>query len=51
MRELVYQGEKIIIHEFNDAQKCIQRLSDMYTGDLTIVARGGNGRNKIEYYN
>lgn len=51
MIDIIYKDEKIVITEFNEAERLIMQLSDQYSGDLTAVARGGNGRNKIEYYN
>ena len=40
-----------MISEYEDAEKLIMQLSDQYAGDVTSVARKGNGRNKIIYYN
>ena len=51
MIKLKYKEEEIRIAEYPEALKIIQRLSDQYAGDMTAVARGGNGRNKTEYYN
>lgn len=46
-----YKGEDINITEYPEAEHLIMRLSDLYAGDVTLVSRGGNGRNKCEYYN
>ena len=51
MIKLKYNEEYITIIEYPEALQKIQQLSDLYAGDVTAVARGGNGRNKIEYYN
>ena len=51
MIRLKYNEEYISVIEYPEALQTIQQLSDQYAGDLTAVARGGNGRNKIEYYN
>lgn len=51
MKFVNYQGEMITIYEYDDAQRLIQRLSNMYYGDVTPVATGGRFRNRIEYYN
>lgn len=51
MIELTYQDKPITIYEYTDALKLIKRLSNKYAGDVTSVASGGNGRNRIEYYN
>lgn len=51
MFTLRYQEEHIRIYEYKDAKHLIARLSDIYGGDKTLVARGGRGRNVIEYYN
>ncbi len=51
MVKLKYNEEYISINEFSEAEKRIMQLSDQYAGDVTAVSRGGNGRNKIIYYN
>lgn len=51
MIKLKYNEEYITIIEYPEALETIQQLSDKYAGDMTAVARGGNGRNKVEYYN
>lgn len=51
MFTLRYENEDIDVYEYADAEKLIMQLSDQYAGDVTAVARGGNGRNKIIYYN
>ncbi len=51
MKEYTWQGEKLVINEYEDAESLIMRLSNEYAGDLTLVASGGRGRNKCEYYN
>ena len=43
--------EGINVNEYEDAEKLIMQLSDLYAGDVTSVARKGAGRNKIIYYN
>ena len=48
---LNYQGEQIIIHWYKEAKAEIMRLAKQNAGDLTLVAKGGRGRNKCEYYN
>lgn len=51
MRTLTYRSENINIYFHDEAKKIIQRLSNKYAGDVTTVASGGRGRNRIEYYN
>lgn len=51
MIKLKYNEEYITIVEYPEALQKIQHLSDIYAGDTTAVSRGGNGRNKIFYYN
>ena len=51
MKELTYHTDIIKIYEYADAKDRIQRLSAQYAGDITPVASGGRGRNRIEYYN
>lgn len=51
MIKLKYNDEYILVSEYHDAKKLIMQLSDKYAGDVTAVSRGGNGRNKTEYYN
>ena len=51
MKHIYYQGKEITIYEFQEAEKQIARLSDIYYGDKTTVASGGKNRNRIEYYN
>lgn len=51
MISVKYKGRPVPIYEYEDAEPLIKRLSDKYAGDITKVARGGRGRNKIEYYN
>lgn len=51
MTSVNYKGRQIPIYEYEEAETLIKRLSDQHAGDLTKVARGGRGRNKIEYYN
>lgn len=51
MIQLLYQNDIITIYEYKDAEKLIARLALENAGDITTVARGGRGRNKIEYYN
>lgn len=51
MKSVLYKGETIPIYEYEDAERLIKELSDENAGDYTKVARGGRGRNKIEYYN
>lgn len=51
MKHIYYQGKEITIYEFQEAEKQIARLSDIYYGDKTVVASGGRNRNRIEYYN
>lgn len=48
---LNYQGEQIIVHWYEEAKMEIMRLAKQNAGDLTLVAKGGRGRNKCEYYN
>lgn len=51
MRLVKHQNDEIWINEYQDALKCIQRLSRAFEGDVTPVSRGGKGRNRIEYFN
>ena len=51
MIKLKYSEEYITIVEYQEAKKKIMQLSDQFAGDVTAVSRGGNGRNKIFYYN
>ena len=51
MRSVKWQENEIEINEYRDALLCIQRLARAFEGDVTPVSRGGNGRQKIEYYN
>lgn len=51
MDRLSYKDEYINIFWYDEAEKLIMQLSDLYAGDVTVVSRGGRGRNKIEYYN
>ena len=51
MRQLNYKTERISISEYEDAHALIMALAKQYSGDITAVARGGNGRNKTEFYN
>ena len=51
MRSVDYNGEKIIIYDFEDAEEVIKQTAIENAGDITTVARGGRGRNKVEYYN
>lgn len=46
-----YNNEEIEIFEYSEAEKLIRKLSNEYAGDVTVVSRGGRGRNKVEYYN
>ena len=51
MIKLKYNEEYITINEYPEAKRLIMQLSDKYAGDVTAVSRGGNGRNKCEFYN
>ena len=51
MKHLDYKTETISIFEYEDAHSLIMQLSKEYAGDVTVVSRGGGGRNKTEYYN
>ena len=51
MKHVKYNNIDIPIYEFDDAKPLIKQLSNDHAGDLTTVARGGRGRNKVEYYN
>ena len=51
MDRIKYNDEYINIFWYDEAEKLIMQLSDLYAGDVTVVSRGGRGRNKIEYYN
>lgn len=51
MIHVKYNNIDIPIYEFDDAKPLIKQLSNDHAGDLTTVARGGRGRNKVEYYN
>jgi len=46
-----YKDEYINIFWYDEAEKLIMQLSDLFAGDITTVSRGGRGRNKIMYYN
>ena len=48
---MTYHSDTINIYFYDEAKKLIQRLSNTYAGDITTVASGGRGRNRIEYYN
>ena len=48
---MTYHSYTINIYFYDEAKKIIQRLSNIYAGDITTVASGGRGRNRIEYYN
>lgn len=51
MIKFKFNEEYISIVEYQEAKKKIMQLSDQFAGDVTAVSRGGNGRNKIFYYN
>ena len=48
MVKLQYNEEYISIVEYPEAEIKIMQLSDQYAGDVTAVARGGNGHR--DYY-
>ena len=51
MKSVLYNGRPIPIYQYDEAETLIKKISNDNAGDLTKVARGGRGRNKIEYYN
>lgn len=51
MQSVDYNDEKIIIYDFEEAEEVIRQTAIENAGDITTVARGGRGRNKVEYYN
>lgn len=51
MLTVKWKENEISVNEFDDALKCIQRLSRAFEGDVTPVSIGGRGRHKVEYYN
>lgn len=51
MQKLKYQEREIVVNEYDEAERLIMQLSDIYAGDVTAVARKGNGRNTVQYYN
>lgn len=51
MYQLAIDGELIDIYEAEDAEELIKTLASRYENDVTTIARGGQGRNKIEWYN
>ena len=51
MKSLKYKDDIINVFFYDEAQVLIQRLSDKYAGDITVVSSGGRFRNKVEYYN
>ena len=51
MLSVKYHDENIKIYEYPDAKELIYRLSELKKEDFTTVARGGRGRNKVDYFN
>ena len=51
MKELTYHSDIINIYDYTEAEDLIARLANDHAGDITPVATGGRGRNRIEYYN
>lgn len=51
MFTLKVQGEDISVYEYEDAEALISALAEKYKDDVTVIARGGKGRNKKEWYN
>lgn len=51
MKELTYHSDIIKIYDYTEAEDLIARLANDHAGDITPVATGGRGRNRIEYYN